>query len=158
MVSFLLFPACKMPSWKEGFHIFTECLASWCPMTVQLLLQAIPFHSIMTPTWLGWGWGAMGKENASSGSQWFCMNVRKSFTWELNWSSAETYPNNFNGNNSCMLFPSFPPLCFALTVREMLATGSNRLDFAVGNMSWLHSANLTVYEWKKGLQRTSQVT
>lgn len=86
------------------------------------------------------------------------MNVRKSFIWELNCSSALMNANNFNGKNSCMLFPSFPPPCFAVTIRETLATGSYWLDSAVANMSWLHSAHLTVDKWKIGLQRTSQVT
>lgn len=56
------------------------------------------------------------------------------------------YPNHLNGKNYCLLFPSFPPPCFALTIREMLATGSFWLGSAVVSTSQL-SAHLTVDEW-----------
>lgn len=58
-----------------------------------------------------------------------------------------------------MLFPSFPPPpCFALIIREMLATDSYWLDSAVAICHGCTSTHLTVDGWNKGLQRTSQVT
>lgn len=86
MVSFLLFLACKMLSGKEGFHIFAECLVSWGDVLwVNVAAAAGNPIVLHHGTHLaGPGLGSHGGGKCQFRFIVICMNVTKSFTWELN--------------------------------------------------------------------------